>query len=1165
MASMVKSVEFVEITQTGTTSNINLTKNQNYNDCVPFMTLHGCSDYMDSHCMDVWFSGTVASGIVNFQRNETRSCSMYIKCYVVEFDPAEVKVQQGSFSALPPAATTTYNTPSSFTQTKTAMVHYWWSSSGTRRWGIHMVRGRVSSNGTQVDMYRYLTGGTVTGHYFLFEDISAGNDHFAVNHQDSSYTGTSSRRAPSNPNQGYFDLSKTICIGSYTNSDNAADGWNNRQTARIWPYFAGLWQCDKNTAGGTTWYNTQFITFLDESKVYVVENRELGVGTPTLVGSVGTHLPCSLNTSCPIVTVPMGQCRGNTTSTTQIDSLWMSVKLTSTTAIQYERNSDGGGQASYTAYSVVDWAGTSPYTGTNPSPLNPDHTFVKSVENITMTIGAYMDMIVLSKGQDVSNCAVFVSVRGSGTGNQIRESKAVVWLREPGVLVGHCTDAGGSRIAEISVVEFYPDQVRVQSGQWLMWATTTTTPTISAVSGTSKAFILYSMECNEATYWSRSSIRARFTATDTIELYRHDAGNNLVGYYYVIEDLGDNFRVTHNTNSFTDTGHEWYTDNYGWYYSSMYLMSYAVSNDSYDVARGTARAYSYGSGGAPRINRQTSADTMYAASQNVRFLDMRYRTQVMAVNFDTSTTLSTHNVTTLWLGHEDALSAINIMQNDVGRGSGAGSDDMRGVFHTYKLINSNTQVENRREATVGITLYSSYGCAVNWLGYANPEADEDYNIPTGLNDTMSLVRSIEKREYNGAGRIIAHYMTKGQRPENCVPFASWRVSADDGEMTRIMRYHYVDTVNSKVISYSDSSKSGTGNLDETIYLVEFDPEQVKVQRLFKYMTGTSATITIPVPVVTNRTFIWFGYSVDNYQDDWNDALTTAEFTSSSLLTFRRHGSSGTVWLTVYLVECLQDQWYVKRVDTGSQTGTNFYDYGNFHYADSGNTHRFVQGSYSNDVTNYFPDRACLRLFPRPDHGFQWNRQTNSNSITDRHLEMVEFNPKIGVKVGGYWTDMSTGTTSETKSIVNDQPLDLDRAMVCPTIAGDINRVDATGANDVGSANVRFELTDDSTITCSRYDKGGTTYGWFQWVQWPAYKTHYFEGNVTEKGVPIIRDVACFRADTHELMDSTVSASGTGLYHLETTYSGAHYIICRDDDPPIDYNDLILGKMEPYPI
>ena len=36
MAAMVKTVEFIEVTQTTTLSQVNLTKGQNYQNCVPF-------------------------------------------------------------------------------------------------------------------------------------------------------------------------------------------------------------------------------------------------------------------------------------------------------------------------------------------------------------------------------------------------------------------------------------------------------------------------------------------------------------------------------------------------------------------------------------------------------------------------------------------------------------------------------------------------------------------------------------------------------------------------------------------------------------------------------------------------------------------------------------------------------------------------------------------------------------------------------------------------------------------------------------------------------------------------------------------------------------------------------------------------------------------------
>jgi len=1158
MGSMVKSVEFIEIAQTGILSSIDLTKNQIYENCVPFMTLHGDSDYMDSHCMDVYFDGTTTSGVVNFKRNETRGVNMNIKCYVVEFEPTEVKVQHGSFTGLPGGVTTAYTTTLGFVQTKTAMVHYWSSTTGEQYWPAHLVRGRVSGNGTQVDMYRYRSSGTVSGHYFLFEDISVGNDHFSVNHQTITMTGTSSSPAAPSGTPGGVDLTKTFCIGSYACTD-ANSGYNDRQTCRLFVYLTGVYRIDRANSSGTIYYQIQFITFLDDSKLYIVHNRDLGVGTPTTVGTIGLRRTCNLDTSCIIATMPMGQCRGSVNSTagrTQLDSLWMSLKLASNTAMQYERNSDGGGQASYTGFAVVDWAGVEVSVGSNPSPLDPSLSVVKSIENISMTVYSYWDMVDLTKGQDISNCVLFTACRGESAGNYIRQRKCIIWLREPGVIVAHRTDASGDAKIEISVVEFYPDQVKVQSGHFRHYGTTTVNSTIEEVS-TDKAFILSNWETNDATYWSRTSIRSRFTSSTNVELYRNNSGNYVEGYFYIIEDLGDNFRVTHWVNTMTGSSYTWYTSEYHEYYSTLMLASYASTTNAYYVDRGCVRLYSYGLGNRLTMDRNSSSDTIYASCQYIRFLDRKRRIQYFVPSYNTSTTQVIYDISSAHAGNEDYFSTFNSIQNDVGRGTGTGADDVRGVFNTLSLINNNTQIDCRREATVGITLYSSYSGLIDWKGVSHPESE------TGLNNTQSLVRSIEKLEYTGGGRLIHYYMTKGQQPENCVPFASWRVGANDGHMTRIMRAHYMDGENSRLIGQSGGGQSG-GNLDEIIYLVEFDPGQVRVQQLYGHMTGTSFNFNLSEPVVRSKTFIWFSYAVDNYNTSWRVNALTASFPSDTQVNFARYASAGSITITLYLVECLQEQWYVTHTDTGSQTGTSFYDYVNFHYPSGGNRHRFVQGSYSSSTASYYVDRGCMRFYPRAEHGFQWDRNSSSDTITDRHSEFIEFNPAYGIRVGGYWTDLSSGQTSETKSIVNDVPLDLTRSMVCPTVAGATNRGTGTGADDVGSVCVKFELTDSTTITCSRYDKGITTYGWFQWVEWPPFKNYYFEGTVSRNAVPVIRNVSCFRSDTFELMDSTMSASGTGFYRLGTSYSGVHYIICQDDDDAPDYNDLILGKMEPYP-
>ena len=95
MADIVKSVEFVELDTTGETLFHVLTKGQNYTNCVPFLSCHGGQDYVDTKLWDCYFSGTTTSGNIHFERWNGRSTSGYVKCFVVEFYPDEVYVEQG--------------------------------------------------------------------------------------------------------------------------------------------------------------------------------------------------------------------------------------------------------------------------------------------------------------------------------------------------------------------------------------------------------------------------------------------------------------------------------------------------------------------------------------------------------------------------------------------------------------------------------------------------------------------------------------------------------------------------------------------------------------------------------------------------------------------------------------------------------------------------------------------------------------------------------------------------------------------------------------------------------------------------------------------------------------------------------------------------------------
>jgi hypothetical protein len=1165
MAAMVKSVEFIEVSQAGTTSAIDLTKGQNYENCIPFMTLHGCGDYMDSHLQDVYFNGTTISGVINFTRDELRSCTMHIKCYVVEFDPAEVKVQQGSFSALG-TTTTAYAPGESFTQGKTAMVHYWKSSSGTQAWDIHLVRGRVNDDDT-VDMYRNQAGGTVSGHYFIFEDISAGNDHFIVDHQDVSFTGTSSNRVIPAAQQ---DPTRTFIIGSIAAEDGNT-GYNGRQTARIYPYFKGFTRCDRHSSSGglRIWWSVQHVTFQDQTRVYVPFQHYSSFGTGATTTTNSWSRACDTNLSTIIATVPMGICRGGYDNVTQIDSLWCSMKITSSTGAAFERNSTGGTYSSYWGYSIVDWGGALVLTGSNPTPIDPDISPVKSVENFRITVSAYLATQDLSKGQEAGNCAVFASQRCSGGGTEIKEHLHDVWIREPGIVCAHRTDGTGDGIVDVSVVEFYPDQVKVQQGNFNMWSTGNpeiTSTLASGVANIDNAFVLAKWESNDATWWSRNSIRVRFIDEDTIGFYRNDVGNIVAGTYFVVEDLQATFfKVFHSTGSFTGTSRSVYNyeqNAYAAYYQALPIASFASSQNNYYVHYSACRTYQVGNGAKTVVQKSTTNGTIWVAHQYVRFLDARDHIHSYASTMGTSTTVLTTGLRSLYLDHKDlSVSLYNPMLMSTGKsGATSGSDDMRGVFHTYRFTTDNTIIEMSRDAAAGVTLNPSYGGCIDWIGYSHPLADEKHLLNYAY-PTKSLVRSVETFNYEGTSRLTQDYLTKGQLPENCVPFGSWRVGASDNDMDRVCRHAWIDK-NSRLTVESDSSPVGN-NMEQIWHVVEFDPEQVRVQQIYQCMTGTSYNVNIPLEVDLTKTFMWFTYNTDHNQHKWNYHLITGKFNSSTQLNFARTLSSSGVYLTIYLIECLQDQWYATHQVTGNDSDQNSY---NSVYWNWIGGQRMIQGSYTIDNNSQYCSYSCYRLYPQGHYGYQWNRHNSTGNQTTRNLEVMEFNPTIGVRVSGQFLDFSSGQTSETKNVGFVGGVDSsERSMGLPTLVNCMNRSDATGTDDARGITIKLELTSDTTLTDERWDNGTNTYGYVQIIEWPPPKTHYFEGAVTERSVPIIRQVACFRSDTNEMMDSTVSASGTGLYHLQTTYSGTHYIVCQDDDLPIDYNHLVLGKMEPYPL
>ena len=331
MADIVKSVEFFEINTTATTMNYNLTKGQDYNNCIPFFSNHGAGDYLDHKSWDCYFSGTSEAGIVNFYRYNSRSTEGYVKGFVVEFDPDEVYVEQGTFDI--DTATDDVTTTSGFNPERTALVHHWWSSdAGAGYLPRHTCRGRVVASGT-LEFHRLSYNATAQGHWFIFE---AKNDQFTVEHVlgDSQIAGINYHMSRS------YDPLKTFIISSITGGYDST-GYMGRGTCYTKLNNRDSVLRGKFSANHSIYMAAQTIEFQDE-KIHVpfasIPALSSAIITEDWDSTQRSNIPVDLDYSMVINTGGrFDYIAIDNSSTAYIDAISSSVKFTGTSGIQMEK------------------------------------------------------------------------------------------------------------------------------------------------------------------------------------------------------------------------------------------------------------------------------------------------------------------------------------------------------------------------------------------------------------------------------------------------------------------------------------------------------------------------------------------------------------------------------------------------------------------------------------------------------------------------------------------------------------------------------------------------------------------------------------------------------------------------------------------------------------
>ena len=1159
MANVVKSVEFIEYTMSTTTTSgaVSLSKNQDYANCVPFLTMYGAADYMDNHMTDTWFTGTVSSGIINFQRTIHRSSALYIKVFVVEFDPSEVSVQQGEFGNNLSAGATPYTTSSGFDQSRTAMVHYWSSSASTQLWRDHLVKGEVLSNDTQVSFYLNNSAGTIKGHYFLFSSLT---NKFEVEHVDGSSTVAI---YPVTLSKSY-DMLKTFCIGSFACSDATAGSQSN-QIARLFVYHDGQFRCDRVGATGTIYYNGQIISFLD-TKIHVPYGSRTGYTTTsedtTWSGSGRGDIPVDLDYSMAVFSTTYG---GYLTSTvaTDIDATFRSVKFLSTTSIRAER-STATTNAYSSQYYVVDWLGYTLSTGSNPTPLNPSLTFVKSVENIRLSSGSVMEVKALSKGQITSNCVVFSSNYNSGATDVQNQHMCDVFISDTGMLCRKNFSGIANSVVDASVVEFYPDQVKVWSGRNYWPASTTATITLSGSIQTDRAFLLSKWATDyTGTGWSDHLVRTRFTSTSGIEFYKYGTNASMSVSWFIAEDLGSNFRTYH-TLATTTTYYPLMIEDVNFPSNNSFsIYSYATDYTSAYSSYVGYRGYFVSEHRPGYFEVQTALNNKYFYITAIKFIGEvnLYRTAIPGFDFTASDATKTFTYPTNLTDYGDSLTVFNNNLSCVSRCSATVVSPIDNAFTTMRITDYvNRTITADRQA--GGYLNYTAGVLICWLGAPLTSVStlgQNFTVKT-----KSLVQSVEWVTLSRTSWYQNIFLTKGQNVKQCIPFCSWRVNSSDNDMERCFTLVSFDND----AKYPARLRFYTGgwftamSKDMQCYIVEFDANQVKIQRGTACFTGTQKTITIE-EVNLDKAFLMF-YTAFDYAITtvWNAFMICGKMTNSTTIDFYRSNSGGYVYVSYFIVECLQDQWTVQHLQaTPGTTGASFQLMKQ--YQDNLNR-TLVLSSWAGGAATDDCNESLFRVVALPYYrSIQFDKVGATATITHLNSELIEFKDKnIRSTNNSIYFD-STTATDEVQSLLERIPFDLNRSVIVPANTSNITRNESTTVEDIDNAFIRYKfLNGNAVVLGTRQQDTSTTYGSFYPIEFPPYKTHYIEGYVKEQGTPAERTVRACRSDTGEEMDYTTSVSGTGYFYLETTYSGAHYVVCLDDMGGISYNDLIYGKIYP---
>jgi len=434
---------------------------------------------------------------------------------------------------------------------------------------------------------------------------------------------------------------------------------------------------------------------------------------------------------------------------------------------------------------------------------------------------------------------------------------------------------------------------------------------------------------------------------------------------------------------------------------------------------------------------------------------------------------------------------------------------------------------------------------------------------------LGVVKSVEVVTLDVTAGLasLSTNLSKGQDVANCVPFLTQQNVNNTYQPERwMMDVYFSDSPARVTVERTDGTSA---RIICAVVIVEFDPNKVRVQQksfTMPLVAGTAVQtvyVNLDYTITSDRAAMVHHYrqasGTDTNASDWAvrrnfNGTTQAQFT-------RRYSDATSQSGHFYVFESLDGAFTTQRVFIEFNSAVGY----NNDAISEVNLNRswIVPHSFYSTRTHAEADsNFMLTKFQNSTSVEAYRRGTTSYIQVDTFV--VEHHDETHVDHGQF--DFSTSEID--KQVALPDAVDTDyTAPISTARDGMIKNTSAYAGTDYFAYFARIWYSpNDSTIRAYRQnhssEAGQLRYQSVEFAPAPGY---YVGGYVTEEGAPVVRTVRSYRNDTGAFLNETTSSGIDGYFYLETSYSGAQYVVCIDDDAGLDYNALIYDSILPTTI